>query len=148
MEDLDEIICTEIRNLGLEPELIEKIKKEKQEQKTDEPNEIAIIEKELDKIETRISRFMDLYGEGIFTIDQVNSKVKPLNEERKGLQKELESLNAAAGRLSVEEAKEITASFEEVLEGGDFNEIRATIEALMYYVEVDNEQYKIHWKFV
>ena len=147
MEDLDEIICTEIRNLGLEPELIEKIKKEKQEQKTDEPNKIAIIEKELDKIETRISRFMDLYGEGIFTIDQVNSKVKPLNEERKGLQKELESLNAAAGRLSVEDAKEITASFEEVLEGGDFNEIRATIEALMYYIEVDNEQYKIHWKF-
>ena len=82
-----------------------------------------------------------------FTIDQVNSKVKPLNEERKGLQKDLESLNAAAGRLSVEEAVEITASFADVLENGDFNEIRANIEMLMYYIEVDNETYKVQWKF-
>ena len=82
-----------------------------------------------------------------FTIDQVNSKVKPLNEERKGLQKDLEPLNAAAGRLSVEEAVEITASFADVLENGDFNEIRANIEMLMYYIEVDNETYKVQWKF-
>ena len=147
MDDLDELVFTEIRKLGMHPELIEEIRKEKQSQKTDEPNKIAIIEKEIDSIETRISRFMDLYGEGVFTIDQVNNKVKPLNEQRKGLQKELEALNAAAGRLSVEEAKEITASFAEVLEEGDFNEIRASIESLIYYVEVDNEDIKIHWKF-
>ncbi len=147
MDDLDELVFGQIRELGMKPELIEKIKKEKQSQKTDEPNKIAIIEKEIDKIDAKISRFMDLYGEGIFTIDQVNNKVKPLNEERKGLQKQLDSLNAAAGRLSVEEAKEIIAAFEDVLAGGEFNEIRGSIETLINYVEVDNEEIKIHWKF-
>ena len=107
MDDLDQYVFAEIKKLKLHPEMIEEIRKNKQDKNTDEPNKIAIIEKEIDSIDTRISRFMDLYGEGIFTIDQVNSKVKPLNEQRNGLQKELESLNAVAGRLSVEEAIEI-----------------------------------------
>ena len=38
--------------------------------------------------------------------------------------------------------------FIEALENGDFNEIRATLEALLYYIELDNDEIKIHWKFV
>jgi len=147
MDDLDKLVFDEIYKLKMEPKLIDKIREGSRTQNTDEPTKIAIVEKEIADLDSRISRFMDLYGEGIFTIDQVNNKVKPLNEQRKGLQKGLETLNAAAGRLSVEEAIEITESFEDVLENGDFNEIRAAIESLIYYVELDNEEYKIHWKF-
>ena len=147
MEDLDNIVFDKIHKMSMHPELIEDLRKEAQNQKSEEPDRIATIEKRLDDIDTRISRFMDLYGEGIFTIDQVNNKVKPLNEERNGLKKELESLNAAAGRLSVEEAAEIIAAFPDILEEGDFNEIRAAIEELMFFVEVDNEEIRIRWKF-
>lgn len=147
MEDLDEKVFSQIKALGLHPELIEEIRQNSQGKKTDEPNKIEIIEKEISRIDTQISRFMDLYGEGIFTIDQVNSKVKPLNEQRSGLQKNLERLNAEAGRLSVEEAIEITESFSEVLDGGDFNEIRSSIERLIYYVDINNDDLNIHWKF-
>lgn len=147
MEDLDKYVFAEIKKLGLHPEMIKDIRQNSKDKKTDEPNKIAIIEKEIDRINVQISRFMDLYGEGIFSIEQVNSKVKPLNEQRSGLLKDLESLNAATGRLSVEEAIEITESFADMVDGGDFNEIRAAIESLIYYVEVDNEKIKIQWKF-
>lgn len=143
MDDLDNYVFAKIRNLGENPKLIQIMRDEKQNEKTDKPDKIETIEKRIKEIETQVSRFMDLYGIGIFTIDQVNNKVKPLNEERNGLQKELESLNAEAGRLSVEEAIEITGSFAEALESEDFDDIRSAIESLIYYVEVDNEEVRL-----
>lgn len=146
MQELDDLIFAEIRKLAMSPELIADIKQEKT-QPDIEPNKIEIIEKEIEKIDEQISRFMDLYGIGKFTIDQVSGKIDPLNEQRKNLQKELAALNAAAGRLTVAEATEIIQSFGEILDHGDYNEIRATIELLIYYVELDNDSVTIFWKF-
>jgi benzoyl-CoA reductase/2-hydroxyglutaryl-CoA dehydratase subunit BcrC/BadD/HgdB len=90
---------------------------------------------------------MDLYGIGKFTIEQVSDKVDPLNEQRKKLNKELELLNAEAGAISGERAIEILESFEDIIEVGDFDEIRMLIESLIYYIELDNDDVYIHWKF-
>lgn len=147
MEELDELVFGEIRKLHMDPALIDEIRKASRNKKTDDPNKIVVIEKEIEKLEMKISRFMDLYGEGVFTIDQVNNKVKPLNDEKNGLDKQLKALNASVGRLSKEEAIKIIEAFMEALESGDFNEIRATVEELIYYIEIDNEHLEIHWKF-
>ena len=143
--ELDGLVFGEIRKLAMDPEYYKLIKQDKP--KTEEPNKVDIIEKEIEKIDTQISRFMDLYGVGTFTMEQVNSKVAPLNETRKGLVRELESLNAEAGRLTEEEFREIIASAADVLDYGDFDEIRAMIESLIYFIEIDNEDIYIHWKF-
>lgn len=90
---------------------------------------------------------MDLYGIGKFTIDQVSSKVEPLNEQKIKLERELEELNADAGALSLEEAITLINSFNEILERNDFNEIRLFLESMIYYIEIDNEDVYIHWKF-
>ena len=90
---------------------------------------------------------MDLYGIGKFTIDQVSSKIDPLNEQKKALEKELEGLNATTEKMSQEETLEIATSFSEVLDRKDINEIRLAIESLIYYIEIDNEDVYIHWKF-
>ena len=111
-------------------------------------NKIEIIEKEIKSIDEQISRFMDLYGIGKFTIDQVSSKVDPLNEQKYKLERELHDLNASAGALTVEEAIEIINTFDEVFNRGDFNEIRLFLESLIYYIEIDNEDIYIHWRFV
>ena len=89
MDDLDELVFGEIRKLQMNPELIDKIREESRDKRADDPNKISVIERELDKIDMQVSRFMDLYGDGVFSIEQVNNKVKPLNERRKSLQKEL-----------------------------------------------------------
>lgn len=145
MKDLDDILLAEIRSLATDPGRVAEIQKDKP--KTDEPNKVDILQKEIEKLDAQISRFMDLYGEGLFTIEQVKGKVDPLNESRKNILREIDKLNAEAGKLSPEEMAEIVESIPDVLDHGDFNEIRNLIETLIHFVELDNDDIYIHWKF-
>lgn len=144
--ELDDIIISEIKKLATDPDYFHTIVNKKNN-KNDDMNKIDIIENEIKNIDEQISRFMDLYGIGKFTIDQVSNKIDPLNEQRKGLEKELETLNATSGELSETDTIEIVKSFGEILDRGDLNEIRLTIESLIYYIEIDNEDVYIHWRF-
>lgn len=146
MEVLDEIVLNEIKKLAFDPEYIHTLKNETPAE-TETPDKIKIIQNEIASIDEQISRFMDLYGIGKFTIEQVSQKIDPLNDKRSALEKELKKLNSERGAISDERAIEIINSFEEILERGDFDEIRLVIESLIYYIELDNDDVYIHWKF-
>lgn len=146
MEKLDEIVLNEIQKLAIDPDYIETLKDTKPLD-TDTPDKIKILQNEIQKIDDQISRFMDLYGIGKFTIEQVSQKIDPLNDKRSALEKELNKLNAERGAISDEKVIEIIDSFEDVLERGDFDEIRLVIESLIYYIELDEDNVYIHWKF-
>ena len=143
---LDAVVLDEIKKLVIDPSYIHEIQKEKIV-KVDEPSKIDIIRNEIANLDDQISRFMDLYGIGRFTIDQVDGKVAPLTEQRNALLKELAILNAEIGAITEEEAIEILETFEDVIERGEFEEIRLMIESLIYYIELDNDDVYIHWKF-
>ena len=147
MNELDGIVLDEIRKLATDPEYLKIVREENKEQ-SDVPDKIRILEGEIAKLDEQISRFMDLYGIGKFTIDQVSAKVDPLNMSRDNLQKELDNVNAAAGRLTEDETIEILETFADVMDSGDFDEIRALIESLIYYIELDGDTVYIHWKFI
>ena len=146
MVELDELIFNEIRSLALNPNHIGDIKRSRQKA-VEDSSKVGILTAEIEKIDEQISRFMDLYGIGKFTIDQVSNKVDPLNEHKRALEKERDKLTAETGTLSEEKAIEIVESFEEVLEYGDYNQIRAIIDSLISYIEIDNEDIYIHWTF-
>lgn len=146
MEVLDEIVLNEIKKLAMDPEYLNTLK-EAAPVDVETPDKIKIIQDEITSIDEQISRFMDLYGIGKFTIDQVSQKVDPLNDRRSALEKELSKLNAERGAISDERTLEIISSFEDILERGDFDEIRLVIESLIYYIELDNDDVYIHWKF-
>jgi site-specific DNA recombinase len=146
MIELDNLVFDEIRKLTMDPNYFYEIR-ENSFKNTDNPSKIAILRKEIEEIEIQISRFMDLYGIGKFTIQQVSDKVDPLNERKNGLEKELSKLNAESGILSEEETFELLEDFEEILDEGDFHRIRTTIETLISFIEIDNEDIYIHWKF-
>lgn len=148
MEELDALVFDQIRQLALDPDAIRNARAENFKKNTAAAEKVAVLEKEIGKIDAQISRFMDLYGIGKFTIDQVSGKVDPLNEHRKALQNELDALTAEKGELTEEETIQIVQSFEDILASGDFEKIRLTIETLIYYVEIDNEDVYIHWKFL
>jgi site-specific DNA recombinase len=146
IDELDEIILGEIKKLALDPELVREAQEEREE-KSDAAEEIKILKKEIKKIDEQISRFMDLYGVGKFTIEQVSDKVDPLNEQRDALNREIDYLSRKPGQLGEEETMEILSSVEDLLEDADFDEIRAIIEALIYKIELDDEDIYIYWKF-
>lgn len=145
MGELDEILLAEIRKLATNPNRIAEIQKDKP--KTDEQEKVGILKKEIEKIDEKISRFMDLYGEGMFTIDQVKGKVDPLNEQRKNMIREIDTINAKAGKLTNEEIEEIAETIPDVLDLGDYDEVRSLIETLIHFVEIDNDDVYVHWKF-
>lgn len=146
MEVLDEIVLNEIKKLAIDPEYINTLK-EAAPVETETPDKIKIIQDEIVSIDEQISRFMDLYGIGKFTIEQVSQKIDPLNDRRSALEKELAKLNSERGAIDEEKVTEILNSFEDVLERGNFDEIRLVIESLIYYIELDNDDVYIHWKF-
>lgn len=146
MSELDEVVFNEIRKLALDTDYIHSIREDKNKN-SDVKNKIDIITDEIKEIDAQISRFMDLYGIGQFTIEQVSGKIDPLNERKRALEKELQNLNATVEKISVDETLEIATTFTEALERGDFNEIRLIIESLIYYIELDNDDIYIHWKF-
>lgn len=146
MSELDNIIFDEIRKLALEPGYIDEIRS-REATKTDIDNRIVILRKEIQKIDDQISRFLDLYGIGKFTIEQVSNKVDPLNVQKQDLERELDSLSEEAGILSEEETLEVAKSFSEIFERGNFDEIRLVIETLIRYIDLDNDDVYIHWNF-
>lgn len=148
MEELDALVFAEIEQLALDPEAISTARAENLKKNTAAAEKVAVLEKEIHKLDAQISRFMDLYGIGKFTIDQVSSKVDPLNEQRKALQNELDALTAETGELTEEETLQIVQNFHEILASGDFAKIRLTIETLIYYIELDEDLVYIHWKFL
>ena len=111
-------------------------------------NKIDILKNQIQNIDEQISRFMDLYGLGTFTIEQVNSKITPLNEEKKALEKELSTLNVDNDGMTEEEVYTIVSSFDDILARGDLDEKRLLVESLISYIELDNDDVYIHWKFV
>ena len=147
MHELDNIIIDEIKKLAIDPDYIHELRSVNRA-KDESPNKIEILRKEIESIEEQISRFMDLYGIGKFTIDQVSNKIDPLNDRKQALEKELETLNADADVMSEEATLEIVKSFADILDRGDLNEIRLAIESLLYYIELDDEDVYIHWKFI
>ena len=146
MEELNAIVFEEIRKLAMDPDAISSAREENLKT-TDTPDKIAIIENEIAKLDVQISRFMDLYGAGGFTVEQVSSKVDPLNAQRKALENEMEALTAATSELSDEEAKELVQSFDDVLARGDFDEIRLVIDTLISRIELDEDKVQIFWNF-
>jgi len=144
-DDLDNLVFGEIRKLALDHDYLASLQAEST--KDDEKNKIRLIEAEIKNIDKQISRFMDLYGTGRFSFDQLDGKIIPLEERRNQLQTELNDISNDKTRLSEEEAQTLINSFGDVLENGSFTEIRAVIEGLIDKIVIDGDNINIYWRF-
>ena len=145
MKDLDDIIFGEIKKLALQPEHITEIQQRNYSE--EEQRKAAIIQAEIESINAQRSRLMDLYGLGQYTIEEIQAKTQPLNDQREKLTKELQSLTASKSSMTKNEVIEIVDNFSTAIEQGTFEEIRLLIESLIDNIEIDNENITIKWKF-
>ena len=79
---------------------------------------------------------------------KIRSGFKARNGLPINLERELAQLNAEAGAITEEEAYEIIQAFGDILDRKDFDEIRLALETLIYYIELDEDDVYIHWKFI
>lgn len=145
MENLDNLIFDEIRKLSNDTSYIRKLKERNLSDDIIEKEKL--LRKEIEKLNDQKSRFTKLYGLGEYTIEEVQKEVAPLNEQKKKIEKEIENLNKGKATLSEEEAIKIVNTFEDVMQEGDFNQIRLLINSLIDRVVIDEEDMDIYWKF-
>ena len=132
-DELEKIVFDEIKKLSLNPDLIHEPKP-----RTDGT------EKEINSINKQIDRYLKLYGIGKIETDDLDRIVLPLEEKRNAL---MERLKPSEERISESDARNKVLSFAEILENGNFNEIREILEALIERIEIDDDDIDIFWNF-
>ena len=146
MEELDNIILEEIKKLAIDPNYISEIKKKNTSQ--EELDKIQIIKDKIEKINAQKSRFMDLYGLGEFSVDELQNKIAPLNNQKTLLEQELENIKQEEAQLSESETIKLVSNIEDILQRNEFVEIRTVIDTLIDRITVDDENVTIKWNFV
>lgn len=142
--ELDTAILLELNKLALDPEYVDYVRQNKP--KNDVNEKIKSITSEIEKINSQISKMMDLYALGTIDMDVISTKVAELNKTKGALQKELDSLDVPdEDEMTVEEIQSIAALMGK--ENLSLADKRNIIQSLIYYIEIDNDDVLIHWKF-
>jgi site-specific DNA recombinase len=141
---LDTAILLEINKLALDPEYVNHVRENKP--KNDVNEKIKSITSEIEKINSQISKMMDLYALGSMDMDMISTKVTDLNRTKAALQKEIDNLDVPdEDEMTVEEIQSIAAMMND--ENLTLADKRNIIQSLIYYIEIDGENIAIHWKF-
>ena len=139
METLDELIFNEIRKLTLES---------LNEVRPDRVDEKKVIEKKLTEVEKQISKLMDLYGLDRIPLDTLQDKIQALNDQRDRLEDELINIeDDEKEQLSRKDAFKMINSFGDILDRGNFDEIRTVILTLIDKIELSKDDVDIYWAF-
>ena len=145
MHELDELIFSEIKKLSVDPDYIHELRKDDNGETI--PDKSVVLTREIAEIDKQISKFMDLYALGTIGIDLITDKITPLEEARNKLNEELNALPKSDEKMTDTEVLEIASTFGEVLERGDFDEIRIIIEQLIEKIGIDGDDVIIYWRF-
>ena len=143
-EELDSAILGEIHKLVVDPERIDHVRENRP--KSDVTGKIKAITSEIAKIDTQISKMMDLYALGTIDLDVISDKVAGLNSTKMALTKEMDSLNVPNDKevMTNEQIRNIAAMMKDDL---PLEDRRSIVQSLIYYIEIDEENIIIHWKF-
>ena len=144
MEELEAAILGEIHKLAIDPERIKQVRENRPV--SDATEKIKSITSEIEKIDTQISKMMDLYALGTIDLNVISEKVADLNSTKTALSKELDSLNVPETKdiMTDEEIRNLAALMKNDLSLDDKREI---IQSLICYIEIEEENIIIHWKF-
>ena len=143
-EELDAVIMSEIHKLAIDPDRIEQVRESRPV--SDVTEKIKSITKEIAKIDTQISKMMDLYALGTIDLDVISDKVSALNEQKTALTKEMDSMSVPDKKdvMTDEQVRSLAALMDDDM---PLEDRRNIVQSLIYYIEIDGENITIHWKF-
>ena len=143
MSELDDLVFNEMKKLALDPEYLKRVKGSKT--KDIRPK---AIERKIKEIDGQLSKLMELYALDGIPMDDLQAKINDLNTKKLKLSEEkTKILLEQELAITKKEAMQLLGSFEDVLESGSFEEIRAIITALIEKIEIDGDDVTIFWKF-
>jgi site-specific DNA recombinase len=134
-EKLESLVLGEIAKLKNEP--LDHSDQSKMESK------IPLIIAEIEKTDSQKSRLMDLYASGLFGMDELESKIRPLNEKKQKLTAELERMRSEPEKKT----HALIETFSDAIGCGNDDQIRLLVHALIKKIELDGEDVTIFWNF-
>ena len=143
MEVMEKGILDEISKLAIDPSYVEELRENRPV--TDMTEKIKTITSEIAKIDTQISKMMDLYALGTIDLDVISDKVAALNGQKTALSKELESLNVPTKEtMTTQEVMDIASLMKDDL---PLEDKRNIVQSLIHFIEIDGDNVIVHWKF-
>lgn len=146
MLELDVAIINEITKLSIDPEYIEEVRANKPI--NDVGEKIKVINKEIEGITSQMSNLMNLYSLNKMPIELIDKQISDLNDTKMALEKELESLDVPDTDdegMTIDEIQTLAAMMNE--KDLTLEDKRKIVSSLIYYIEIDEENIDIHWKF-
>ena len=141
IDTLDNLVFDQIRQLALDPEHLPV-------QSAPEDDRLGVIKTEIIKVESQISKAMDLYLLDSISKSVVEDKLKSLNDRKLTLESELKQIGQSVKeRLTKDQTMAAVHNFDDVLSRGNFDEIRTVIGQLIRKIEIDGEDITIYWNF-
>jgi chromosome segregation ATPase len=132
---LDDAISEQIKQLALDPEYFQSLKQ------SDDAPQIKAIKQQLKTINAQLSRFLDLYGTGRFSIEDLDAKTQPLTEQREQLQKELDRLQASRRHITSDQAIQLAEAFD----AATLEEKQIIIKQLIDKIIINDDDINIYW---
>ena len=134
-DDLERLVLGEIGKLQNEPL--------DHSDQSEVESKIPLILTEIEKTDKAKNRLMDLYASGLFEMAELESKIRPLNEQKQKLLTELERLRTEPTK----KASALVETFADALEQGDTEQVRILVRALIHKIVIDGEDVAIYWTF-
>lgn len=159
VEVLDNFILDQIKKIELDEKAfdaaVNDLKAEdNQDQSGIEAEEIARARSEIKKIDEQCSRFLDLYGLGKFTIEQLSEKTDALMDRRAKLEAIIsdtedkigQQAKAEAPTMDWDEFRETVKSYGDIIDRTDPIYYQEMVRDLIEKIEIDDEDIYIHWR--
>jgi site-specific DNA recombinase len=143
MQELDDIIFSEVQKLALDPKAFEQTCQEDTKKALKEP-----ILKQISKIESQISKLMELYSLDMIPVEELQTKINDLYQQKRKLENTLSSAEHEQGKSVTKSiAWEKVRLFNKMSAIGEFDDLKGILDLLISKIELDGENITIFWNF-
>lgn len=139
---MDELIFGEIRKLATDPDRISDVSDDM------DVDRQSVLRDEIGGLNRKLERLIALYAVEDMPLDIIQKQVSDLEEQKTRLETEMERLSdEQSKKASIADAIDAVSSFGDVLDKGDYDEIRTVLCALIDKIVLDGDDITIHWRF-
>ena len=135
MDELDDLILGEIRQLALDPDAMAAEPKKKNP---------APLRERIAEIDKQIDRLLDLYQTAEIDAGRLSERVRALQDEKNAVAADLAEIENDAGNVH---AVNLLHTFGDVLDDADPDAVKAIVHGLIDRIVLDGDDITIYWAF-
>lgn len=145
---LDKIILDEVKKLKVDDSYFNNLVSENKKEVSKE-SELKVLQQEIEKIDNRINKLIDLYTLDNISKDDINNKISKLYENKNELENQITNYEEIVKKKK-DNMIEIKNALENMtnIDNLTLKEKRNTLKAIIDKIIINEDKtFKIHWKF-